>query len=57
VDLERWQERAMQKGVYFQIGRQFTFDGSRPQFARFGYALVDERELALAIRRMSQALG
>jgi GntR family transcriptional regulator/MocR family aminotransferase len=57
VNLDRWQERAMEKGVHFQIGRQFTFDGSKPQFARFGYAMVDERELALAVRRMSQAMG
>jgi GntR family transcriptional regulator / MocR family aminotransferase len=56
VDLDLWQKRAMQKGVYFQIGRQFTFDGSAPPFARFGYAMVDERELALAVRRLSQAL-
>jgi GntR family transcriptional regulator/MocR family aminotransferase len=57
VNLVRWQERGRQKGVYFQIGRQFTFDGTSPQFVRFGYAMVDERELALAIRRLSQALG
>ncbi len=56
IDLDLWQKRAMQKGVYFQIGRQFTFDGSLPQFVRLGYAMVDERELALAVRRMSQAL-
>jgi GntR family transcriptional regulator/MocR family aminotransferase len=57
IDLDLWQKRAIQKGVYFQLGRQFTFDGSAPQFARFGYATVDERELALAVRRLSQALG
>jgi len=57
IDLDLWQKRAIQKGVYFQLGRQFTFDGSAPQFARFGYATVDERELALAMRRLSQALG
>jgi len=56
IDLEGWQKRAVQKGVYFQIARQFTFDGSLPHFVRIGYAMVDERELALAVRRMSQAL-
>ena len=45
IDLDLWQKRAIQKGVYFQLGRQFTFDGSAPKFARFGYATVDEREL------------
>jgi GntR family transcriptional regulator/MocR family aminotransferase len=56
VDLARWQERAVEKGVHFQIGRQFTFDGSSAQFARFGYAVVDDKELSLAVRRLTQAL-
>jgi GntR family transcriptional regulator/MocR family aminotransferase len=57
VDLERWHARALRRGVSFQVGRQFTFDGSAAQFVRLGYALVDDRELALAMRRLVQAIG
>ena len=56
LDLARFQTRCKEAGVYFQIGREFTFDGEDAPFARFGYALLDERELATAVRRMSRCL-
>lgn len=56
VDIAAWQRRCMQRGVYFQIGRQFTLDGSHVQSVRFGFALLDEKEAATALERMVDAL-
>ncbi|HEY2409225.1 MAG TPA: PLP-dependent aminotransferase family protein [Polyangiaceae bacterium] len=56
LDVETWQARAAERGVHFQIGRQFSLTGRALPYARFGYALLDERELALAVRRLVQSL-
>ncbi|WP_394846552.1 PLP-dependent aminotransferase family protein [Pendulispora brunnea] len=56
VDVDRWQRRALEKGVHFQTGRQFFLDGARAPYARFGYAMLNERELLTAVRRLAQAL-
>ena len=56
IDLELWQRRALERGVHFQIGKQFSLDGSRVPAIRLGYALLDERELRSAIRRVASSL-
>jgi GntR family transcriptional regulator/MocR family aminotransferase len=56
VDIPAWQRRCMEHGVYFQIGRQFTLHDSHVQSVRFGFALLDEKEAATALRRMADAL-
>lgn len=56
LSLERWQARAAERGVLFQIGRQFTLDGSAVQNVRLGYALLDEKESAVGIRRLAESL-
>jgi GntR family transcriptional regulator/MocR family aminotransferase len=56
VDVAAWQLRSQQQGVHFQIGCEFTLDGSHVQTARFGFALVDEKEAATALRRLAAAL-
>ncbi|HTQ06829.1 MAG TPA: PLP-dependent aminotransferase family protein [Polyangiaceae bacterium] len=56
VDVEAWQRRSMERGVYFQIGRQFAFDGQKVQSARFGFAMNDEKESAAALRRLAEAV-
>jgi len=56
IDIERWHERASAKGVHFQTARHFTMDGAPAPFARLGYAMLNERELTTAIRRMAQSL-
>jgi GntR family transcriptional regulator / MocR family aminotransferase len=56
IDIPRWQARCKETGVFFQIGRQFTLDGSPVQSVRLGYALLDEKEGARAIRRMAEAV-
>jgi GntR family transcriptional regulator/MocR family aminotransferase len=55
IDVEAWQKRAMECGVYFQIGRQFALDGGPVQNVRFGFAFLDEKEAATAIRRLRDA--
>jgi DNA-binding transcriptional MocR family regulator len=54
VDL--WRRRAIDRGVYFMIGRQFTLDASPLQAVRFGFALLDDRESATAISRLAASL-
>ncbi len=56
VEVEAWQRRSMERGVYFQIGRQFAFDGGSMQSVRFGFALHDEKESAAALRRVAEAV-
>ena len=56
VDLEAWQRRGLERGVYFQIGTQFSLDGSPVQAIRLGHALMDEKEQIVAVRRMAAAL-
>lgn len=56
LEARRFQERCEEAGVFFQIGREFTFDGSDINFARLGYALLDEREIASAVRRIARCL-
>ncbi len=56
VDLELWQARARERGVIFQIGRQFTLDGSPVQSVRLGYSYLDEKESAVALRRLAESL-
>jgi hypothetical protein len=51
----RWRWRGQQQGVPFQIGFEFTLDGSHVQSARFGFALLDEKA-SVAIRRLAAAL-
>ena len=56
VDVALWQERSMARGVFFQIGRQFTLDGSPVQCVRLGYALLNEKEAATAVKRSAECL-
>jgi GntR family transcriptional regulator/MocR family aminotransferase len=56
LDIPLWQARCKERGVYFQIGSQFTLDGSPVQSVRLGYALLDEQEGARAVRRMAEAV-
>ncbi|HEX4354809.1 MAG TPA: PLP-dependent aminotransferase family protein [Polyangiales bacterium] len=55
VDTERWVELAEREGVLIQGGRQFRLDESETPYVRLGYAALDERELAEAVRRLKRA--
>lgn len=56
LDVEAWQQRALERGVYFQIGRQFALHGESVQSVRFGFAHHDEKESAVALRRVAEAV-
>lgn len=56
IDADAWSARALERGVSFQIGRRFAFDGRARPNARLGFAGLDERELREAVRRMAAAL-
>jgi GntR family transcriptional regulator/MocR family aminotransferase len=56
LDVEDWQRRSLDHGVHFQIGRQFSLDGAKVQNVRLGFASLDEKENATAIRRMAAAV-
>ena len=56
VDLAAWHQRCLERGVFFQLGSQFTFDRRAIPFARLGYAALDERSLSTAMRVLGESL-
>lgn len=56
IDLPGWAGRSAAAGVPFDIGRNFTFDGSPLQALRLGFAAEGERELREGARRIAAAL-
>ncbi|MBI1852753.1 MAG: PLP-dependent aminotransferase family protein [Planctomycetes bacterium] len=56
VDVEAWAAACLARGVYFQTGKRFAFDGRAKPFVRFGFAAHSEDELREAVRRMAAAL-
>jgi len=51
----RWEARALAGGVSFAAGQRFAFDGRAIPHARFGFAMLDEREIREAVRRLANA--
>jgi GntR family transcriptional regulator/MocR family aminotransferase len=56
IDVDAWAARALERGVAFQPGRQFAFDGGPVQALRLGFANYPEPELEEVARRMGAAL-
>ncbi len=56
VDVDKWARSAEANGVWFATARRFTFDGRPRPYLRLGFASVDERTFARAVRRMTEAL-
>jgi GntR family transcriptional regulator / MocR family aminotransferase len=56
VDVERWSERALQRGVLIRSGRMYEFDSAPTPHLRLGFTLNDERENDEAVRRMAKSL-
>jgi DNA-binding transcriptional MocR family regulator len=50
-----WHEQAAQRGVLFQPGRLFAFDGRAVQYVRLGYGKLTEREMTTAVTRLREA--
>ena len=55
IDLSAWSARSQARGVHFQTGEQFTFDGRPAPFVRLGFASLDERTLTTAIGRLRES--
>ncbi len=55
TDADRWAALAASRGVLVQPGRRFAFDGRALPFLRLGFAALNERELAEAVRRLAAA--
>jgi GntR family transcriptional regulator / MocR family aminotransferase len=56
IDVPRWQRRAAAAGLHFQIGTEFTFDGSPLAYLRLGFAVCNAAELETAARRLARSL-
>jgi GntR family transcriptional regulator / MocR family aminotransferase len=56
IDVDAWARRALERGVAFQAGRQFAFDGLPVQALRIGFSAHAEEELGVVARRIGQAL-
>ncbi len=56
IDVDAWAARALERGVSFQPGRRFSFDGSAVPGLRLGFSNYPEPELLEVARRMRSAL-
>jgi GntR family transcriptional regulator/MocR family aminotransferase len=56
IDVDVWAARALERGVSFQPGRRFSFDGSAVSGLRLGFSNYPEPELLEVARRMRSAL-
>jgi GntR family transcriptional regulator/MocR family aminotransferase len=57
VDVDAWAARALERGVAFQAGRRFAFDGGPVAGLRLGFSNYPEPELEEVARRMGAALA
>lgn len=57
VDPVAWARAGEARGILFQIGPRFSFEGRKIPYVRLGFAGLDERGLAEAAARMHAALA
>ena len=56
VKLDRWKARALEQGIAVAFAADFALDRKPRPFVRLGFAHLDERELADAVKRLRRAL-
>lgn len=56
IDVDRWSARAAARGVGFEPGRRYAFDGRARAALRLGFAASTESELRRGIRTMAESL-
>lgn len=56
LDVDAWARRGLERGVSFQAGRQFAFDGGAVPGLRIGFSNYGDAELVEVARRMGEAL-
>jgi GntR family transcriptional regulator/MocR family aminotransferase len=54
-DVDAWLQRALKQGVAFQPASYFAFDDRNRSYLRLGYACLNEREIAEAIKRLDRS--
>ncbi len=55
LSADAWHRAALKRGVVFQPGRYFTFDGSDLPAARFGFGAIDEAAFRKAVDVLRKA--
>jgi GntR family transcriptional regulator / MocR family aminotransferase len=55
LPVTEWHRESARRGVLFQPGQRFTFDGRALQYVRIGFAGLTEKELGTAVGRLSEA--
>jgi GntR family transcriptional regulator/MocR family aminotransferase len=55
VDVDRWRQLAIARGVVFETGRSFDFDDRPVRHVRLGFAAQTESEIAEGVRRVTAA--
>jgi GntR family transcriptional regulator/MocR family aminotransferase len=55
VDVDLWQRRSAERGVWWHTGKRYAFDQRPIPCARFSFAWLNERELPDAVRRLAAA--
>jgi GntR family transcriptional regulator/MocR family aminotransferase len=56
IDVERWAEASAERGVPFDTGRHFSFDGLPRPALRLGFAAEPESGIREGVRRMAASL-
>ncbi|MBC7171991.1 MAG: aminotransferase class I/II-fold pyridoxal phosphate-dependent enzyme, partial [Polyangiaceae bacterium] len=56
VDVARWAERALARGVLFRPGRELHLEARARSYARVGFSRVDEAEIERAVEALAVAL-
>jgi GntR family transcriptional regulator/MocR family aminotransferase len=56
IDVPRWMERALARGVSVHPGARYTFDGEEPGALRLVFARFNEAELGRAVELLAAAL-
>jgi GntR family transcriptional regulator/MocR family aminotransferase len=56
IDCDVWAARALERKVAIRTARSFALDGRSRPYVRLGFAALDERELNVAVKRLTEAL-
>jgi GntR family transcriptional regulator/MocR family aminotransferase len=56
IDVERWADASAARGVPFDTGRRFSFDGASIAALRLGFAAEAEERLREAVKRIAASL-
>jgi len=56
LDVERWSERCLRRGVLFSPGQRFHFHGTDKHHLRIGFARATEGELRWAMQVLRRSL-